>query len=190
MANTSTYVSAGKPNVEGAIYVGPLTATLPTAADTTLTGFTPLGYISEDGLVNTNTIEMEHIKAWGGDIVLSTQTDREDSFKFTLIEALNPNVLKEIYGTANVTGALATGVEVTATGDEHEARAWIFDMILNGGVLKRIVVPIARITEIGDINYQDGEPIGYEVTITANPDEDGATHYEYLKSPSTSGSTL
>ena len=53
-------------------------------------------------------------------------------------------------------------------------------MILNGGYLKRVVIPSAKVTAVGDITYVDGQPIGYEVTLSAAPDSSGNTHYEYL----------
>lgn len=55
-------------------------------------------------------------------------------------------------------------------------------MVLRNGTLKRIVIPRAKITELGDITYTDDDATGYDVTITAYPDATGNTHYEYIKS--------
>lgn len=184
MANTVTNVSAGKPAAGGAVNVGATTATLPTSTSATLTGFTSLGYISEDGLTNENSIETEEIKAWGGQVVLSPQTSKTDTFKFTLIESLNVDVLKEIYGASNVSGTLADGITISASGDELVERAWVVDMILRNNTAKRVVLPKGKITEIGEIAYKDNEVTGYEVTITAFPDASGNTHYEYIKAAS------
>lgn len=188
MANTVTNVSAGKPGTGGAVNVGATSATLPTATGTTLTGFTSLGYISEDGLTNENSIESEEIKAWGGDVVLSPQTSKTDTFKFTLMEVLNVDVLKEIYGASNVSGTLAgtNGITVNANSTELTERAWVIDMIMRNNVAKRVVIPKGKITEIGEIAYKDNEATGYEITITAFPDSSNNTHYEYMKAASSS----
>lgn len=176
-------VSVGKPKTGGAIYVAPLSATLPTDATTTLgAAFKALGYVSEDGLVNTNSPESDKIKAWGGDTVLVIQSSKEDTFTFTLIEALNEDVLKFVYGDDNVSGTLSTGLTITANADEAEARVIVIDMVLAGGVLKRIVIPNAKISEIGEITYADESAIGYETTVEALPDSSENTHYEYIQS--------
>ena len=184
MANNVNNVSVGKPKVGGAVYYGiPGTSlTLPTDASTALdTDFVGLGYVSEDGLVNSNSPEVDEIRAWGGDVVLTPLTGKPDTFQFTLIEPLNEDVLKAIYGTANVTGSLATGVTVKANASLPADYAWVFEMVMTGNVAKRIVIPQGSITEIGDITYQDGAAVGYQITVAAKPDTNGNTHYEYLK---------
>lgn len=180
MADTKN-VSYGKPKVGGAVSVAPIGTELPQDAKSTLNeAFKNLGYISEDGLSNENSPEADKIKAWGGDIVLTTQTEKPDTFTYKLIEALNIEVLKEIYGDKNVTGTLESGITVKATSEPAKAHAIIIEMILKGGIVKRIVIPNGVITEIGEINYSDEDAIGYEVTVEALPSSENYTHIEYI----------
>ena len=185
--NTAANVSTGKPAVAGSIFCAAAGTTLPTSAVATLaTTFKALGYVSEDGLTNAQSFDSESIKAWGGDTVATLENNKEDTFKFALLETLNVEVMKAVNEDDNVTGsALSTGFSIKANAKEHTPRAWVFDMILKGNVLKRICVPSAAITEIGEIVYKDDEAIMYEVTITATPDSAGNTHYEYIQTPTT-----
>lgn len=180
MANN---VTAAKPKVGGAVYVAAPGTTLPTDATTSLAaGFTALGYISEDGLTNSTTLDSDSVKAWGGDEVLVLYQGREDEFQFTLIEGLNVDVLKQIYGASNVSGTLSTGITVNVKANiEMPEQIYVAEMVLKDGTLKRIVIPSARVTDVGDITYSDSDAVGYETTIKAFPDGSGYTHYEYIK---------
>ena len=175
-------VTAAKPKVGGAMYAAPAGTALPTDATTALAeAFKSLGYISEDGLTNSNSPESEDIKAWGGDIVLTPITGRPDTYSVKLIESLNVDVLKMVYGDDNVTGTLETGITVKANATDLEEHPIVVDMILRNGVLKRVCIPSAKVSEIGEIVYTDADASGYELTLSCQPDADGNTHYEYIK---------
>lgn len=181
MTNVNNVTSA-KPKIGGAIFSAPAGTPLPTDATTDLNAaFKPLGYVSEDGLVNENTASTDNLKAWGGDIVDTVQTEKTDTFTYTLIESLNIDVLKEIYGKDNVSGDLTTGITIQANSKELEQHPVVIEIILKGKILKRIVIPNGKVTEVGEISYTDSDMVGYETTLNAFPDTDGNTHYEYIK---------
>lgn len=180
MANAKK-VTAAKPKVGGAIWRAPAGSKLPkNAVDALDAAFKSLGYISEDGMTNANSPSSEDTSAWGGDTVLSTQGEKPDTFKFTLIEAMNPDALAAVYGDDNVSGTLEEGITIKANSDPQPACAWVVDMMLKDNAKKRIVIPEAAVTEVGDITYADKSPVGYETTISAVPDDEHNTHYEYL----------
>lgn len=181
MAQTVSNVSAAKPKIGGAIYIADTTATMPTSATAALgAGFTALGYVSTDGLTNSNSPNTSGLNAWGGDEVLTLYNTKSDTFNFKLLEVLNVDVLKAVYGDDNVSGTLATGITIQANNAELPSKAFVFDMVLRDGVLKRIVVPTANVTAVGDITYKDSDAVVYDTTISAHPDASGQTHYEYV----------
>lgn len=186
--NTVTNVSAGKPKIGGAIFTAPLGTTLPTTADGSLAAaFTCMGFVSEDGVTNGNGVNTNSVKSWGGDTVLTLQESRDDTFAFTLIESLNVDVLKAFHGAGNVSGSLATGITVTANAHDLGDHIYVIDMIMRNNAMKRIVIPNAMISETGDVVYKDNDVVGYPITLSAQPDSSGNTHYEYIKAASGSG---
>ena len=88
-----------------------------------------------------------------------------------------------MYGDDNVTGDLKTGITIKATAAQADPRAYVFDMVLKGGALKRVVLPNASFAGIEDVTYKDNTQIGYAITLSALPDSTGTTHYEYIVDP-------
>ena len=183
------YVTTGKPAIGGAVWVGDVDATLPEDAVTAIdeTDFTDLGYCSEDGLKEQGEITTEDIKEWGGQVVDSDETEKKDKYQVTLIESTNPAVLKLVHGDENVTGDLENGITVKANAKAHQLKSFIVDMLLKGAV-KRVVLPCAKVTAIAEVVYKRGQAVGYQVTLTAYPNADGDTHYEYIKATAAAAS--
>lgn len=180
--NNAKNVATGKPKITGAIYWAPEGTDLPTDATTELAeAYQGLGYVSEDGVTNASSLSADNIKAWGGVIVQSAQTEKGETFALTLIESLKEAVLKAIYGVNNVTGTKEQGnLKITVNDEEIAPAVWVIDTILNEGILKRIVIPRGKISALGDIVYNGKVAVGYNPTITALPDTNGNTHYEYF----------
>ncbi len=178
----SSNVTYGKPKKSGAIYTAPVGTPLPASVRAEKNeAFKNAGYISEDGVTNSNSGDSTDIKAWGGDVVMSAQEGKEDKFKFVMIETLGKTPMEVVYGSANVSGDLTDGITIKANNDTPEERSWIIDIGMRNGILKRIVIPKATLTELGDIVYKDNEAVGYDVTLSAYPDSNGNTHYEYIQ---------
>lgn len=179
----ATKVTAGKPMISGSVFRAPLGTALPTSATDTLnSAFEELGYISDAGVVNSNSPSNTPIKAWGGDTVLDVQTEKPDTFKMAFIEALNAEVLKTVYGDENVSGTLESGLTIRANSKEQNTQCLVIDMILKDGAAKRIVLPNCKVTAVADITYADSSAVAYDTTLSCYPfeDYDGDTHREFI----------
>lgn len=178
----AAYVTAGKPKVGGALWRAPLGTPIPSDAKTALNvAFKSLGYISDDGVKNENKLDSDDVKAWGGNTVASLTKEKTDKFETTLIEALNVEVLKTVFGSKNVTGTLEDKVVIKSNAAELEDSIYVVETVLKGGYIKRIVIPVGTISDVGEVEYKDDAVIGYELSITAKPDATENTHYEYIE---------
>lgn len=184
--NDVTHVSAGKPKIGGSIFTAAVGSTLPASVFTALdAAFENVGYISDAGVVNSNTRTMQTVRAWGGDPVLDTQTEKTDTFQFTMLET-GAKTPKEIaFGEDNVTESAVSGsgseIITKVNALELGERSYVIETLLRSGLAHRLVIPRGKVTALGDITYVDGAAVGYQVTLTAYPDSEGNTHYEYTQ---------
>lgn len=186
MANNPANVTAGKPQPEGGVFRAPLGTTLPTDATTAKAqAFVGLGLVSDAGLVQSYNHQSTDIKDWGGSTVFTTEEGLTDEYKFTLIEAMNIDVLKTFFGDTNVTGAITTGITVTGNSKSVPAACYIFEMAISGGGYRRIVLPNAKPKTRDDVQNVGNNVVGYGITLTCMPDSSGNTHYEYTIKSST-----
>lgn len=179
MANANE-VTTGVRRSLGGVFRAPAGTTLPTDADTALaTTFKDMGFISEDGITKSRSVETSDIKEWGGSTVHVIQTSKEVTVQFQELATLNIDVIKSIYGNDNVSGTMADGLTVIENDDEPEEAVWVVDITCLDGTLERMVIPRGKISELGDEVYKRDEAVSYDVTITCLPDDSGNKIYTY-----------
>lgn len=185
MVNTVANVAAGKPLASGGIWLAPIGSTKPTSASVALNAaYKSAGYIGEDGVTEGGERSTTKIKAWGGDVVKVVQDEHSLTYSFRFIEAMNGDVLKAVYGAANVNTSAATPTtgtihEVKVTGESLPHFQIVFE-IKDGDNRIRISAEDVQITEVGEITYSDGDVIGYEVTIECFARADGVKAMKWL----------
>jgi hypothetical protein len=164
MALTSANVRVG---ITGIISKGPTSATLPTTTSAALTGFTDLGFIGEDGVTEARDQSSENIKAWQkGETVRTVITEGSLTYKFVMLETSKATL--ETYYQSTATSAATEG-SITIYPTAQAGRfAWIFDVV-DISESMRVVIPEGEVTEVGEVKYANGEPIGREITVTAYP---------------------
>jgi hypothetical protein len=86
---------------KGKVYGAVTGTTLPTTTAASLAAFTDLGYVSEDGVVQSLNEDTSEIKAWGGDTVRTVQTGHTLRISALTFIETNPETLKAYYGSAN-----------------------------------------------------------------------------------------
>lgn len=172
-------VFVAKPKAGGAVWSAPAGTTVPTnATDDLDPAFHSLGFISEDGIVNSEESDSEDIQAYGGRVVKTVNTSRKETFTLTPIET-NEYVLAERYGRDNLTVGEKGNITVVHNAKSKPARVYVIETILEDDKIARDVIPFGRVTEVGEKTYADGEAIAGEIVISCEEDEQGNTAYTY-----------
>lgn len=174
MAQSTANVRVG---VDGVVYHAPLNTALPTTAVIALNAaFKDVGIISEDAVNAALSNSTNDIKSWAGSIIRKVQTESGYELEFTMLET-NDEALLAYYGAGNYSGG-----RIQVTNTLPGAEAWVVD-VLDGLDRLRIVIANGQVTERGDIAYKNGEPVGYNVKVTAYPDTNGIYAYIYEGGP-------
>lgn len=156
--------------------------TRPTSNATVLpTGLFAVGAVSDDGLQYAFDEDSESFTAWGQLAPFRTEVTRSTrTFQLTLWETNRPIVKSVMYrlATEDVTADEDTGIYTFAetSAPVPDRRTWCID-VMDGGNIERFWVPLAEVTDRDDVTYKSDEMSGFNLTITAYPDETGNTVY-------------
>lgn len=164
--------------VTGAVSVGDTTAAAPTGTAGILTGFTDLGYISEDGITETlpPSGEAEKRRAWQNNDevrLIGQPADDSPEWQFTLIET-KLEVVELAYG-AEITQDVAEGTFVVNANALRAHKSFIIDVV-DGDELERIYIPDGEVAELGERTLTSTDIIGYDITIRAHYDSTISGH--------------
>lgn len=180
---------APSPRTSGSILWAPVGSTLPTTSyadldGTAVTGFADLGFAADDGLKQRESRSTTDVFAWGGDLVGTLQTQYSRDLMFKLLQFRNTEVLAASYGISNVSVVPATSLQgkeiaIKLNPKLLDTRSWVFDGIF-GTSLVRIVIPIARITTVGELNMTHKAYMTTDCTLKAYPDSNKNHGYMYI----------
>lgn len=172
-------------------YFGPVGAAAPTTATADpAAAFLDAGWITEDGLTAKVSESSKDINAFGTfSPVRTIVTESKQTFDISFLES-NPVSLAVYHrkGLGDLDVVEATGALDFTTGpSSSEQYAAIFDMV-DGDNALRAYCPNVQVTDRGDMQVKAGEAVIYPVTLTAYPDNSGASVYWFyllnaLKTP-------
>lgn len=178
-------VMTGTPRVGGYLFRAPLGTPLPTDASTPLdAAYIDQGYVSEDGVERAVTKAYEAIRDMGGTEVLKTRTEIGVAVTLALLETLNAETAKSVYGEDAVSvtpadGSHGTQVAIAYAGEEVDNSVWVLDLAL-AGKLKRHVWPNTQLaTEDETVTLNSSTADMLPVSLTLYPDESGKYYYTY-----------
>lgn len=182
--NNAANVSAGKGVKGGYIYSAPVGTTLPTDIKTELDAtFKVLGFISEDGYVETIEEDSNDIVDMNGDLMDSSNSNRVESAQFTLAE-IKAETLKRQYGENNVTDENGI-ITVKHNSDSHPVFAYVLELVLKNNRRWRKVIPQGQSSELDDLTIASSELCQRALTMKYLTDENGNTCYDYYESTET-----
>ena len=185
-ATKNVMTGTPKAGTTGYLFRGPSGTALPTDEKTALAvAYLDQGFVSEDGVERAISKAYEVIRDMGGNEVLKTRTEHGVSVSFALLETLNGETAKTVYGASAVTVTAATAsagtkVAIAYKGDEvGDNSVWVLETAI-GLKIKRYVFPNAQLaTEDQTVTLTSKDAATFPVGLTLYPDAAGVYFYEY-----------
>jgi hypothetical protein len=188
---------APSPRITGSVLYAPVGTALPTSSYVALnSGFTDLGYVDENGLKQKEDRSNTDVFVWGGDLISTLQEKYSRTMSFKLYQFLDSNVLAAAYRNSNLTVTPATNVNGTEVAVQMNSQildtlSWVFDgyyfTAAGFEALIRVVIPIGRITQLGDVDLTNKALTSVDATLKAFPDSSGNHGYLYVNDGVTTG---
>ena len=165
--------------ITGELYAAPIGTPRPTTSVSVLDpAYVGMGYVSEDGVTEAPDDSVEKIVAWqSATVVRANHTESTTTLQMTLIETKG-SVL-ELYHKGSTVETVSAGEwKIDVKPPTTDRRQFVLDVI-DGAKHIRFDVGDGEVLERGEVVYANGEPIGYDVTITCYPDENGVLYTKY-----------
>lgn len=196
-AQNSAQTIAASPRITGSVMYAPVGTALPTSSYATVnSGFTDLGWLDDSGLKQKEDRTNTDVFGWGGGLIGTVQEKYSRTMSFKLYQMLNPNVLATAFGHNNVTVTAPTnlnGTEMAVAMNPQllDTLSWVFDgyyyTAAGYEALIRVVLPTARVTQIGDVDVTSKTFTSIDCTMKSFADGAGNYAYLYVNDGVTSG---
>lgn len=166
---TNAFVAT--PPIDGGVYFNaPLGTALPEDATTALgAAFVDNGAVGPDGFTVNPTRSVEKEKQFGGGTWIVVQTDYEETVVLTLLEDDNADVLKTVFGDANVIETAGTPTagatkKIFHTSTPMPIKSHVINAV-SGAKKKRLVIERGQVTEVAEIANVHSASTKYQITI-------------------------
>lgn len=173
MANDADAIVVGS---NGSVYIGATSASAPTSVSSGLTGFTDLGYVTEDGATFSDTKEITDINAWQSFYpVRKIVASKASTLAFGLREWKAHNIILA-FGGGTVTGSGSNYTYTPPDPGTIDERSLILDW-QDGSKDYRLYLPRGIVSETVETNLTRTGSAVLPITFAVTP-ADGQDAYK------------
>ena len=178
-------VTYGKGNTKtGPIWFNPATPTadltLAFAPEQGVEGWVRLGDIETEGITSTQEADSADKFVWGAKKVGTVYSNFKDTVTGTLVSLVDPDVLKVLFGSENVTISNGT-IKTEVKNRQPEKGQFVFMALTDDGRDQWVVVPEGQLDVNLERTWGDEDYVAAEITIGCLEDDNSRTHYELVE---------